>query len=485
MAGRAPSSVFRSPWPAEGNLRSVTEKEPKATLLVVDDEKHQRESLTVILEDEGYRVAAAADGREALAKAAELRPEVVLTDLKMPGLTGMDVVRSLSSSADNPLPPKVILVTAHGSVERAREAHQLGAFDYMSKPVVADELLFRVERALEAFRLAERALRLERRLKGDGLESIVGDSPAMRDVFRLVEKIAPTNSTVLIRGESGTGKELVARAVHARSNRAARPFYALNCAAIPENLLESELFGHEKGSFTGADSRKIGLFEAASGSTLFLDEIGDLTLPLQGKILCALQEKEVKRVGGNETIPVDVRVVAATNRDLTAMMKAGQFREDLFYRLNVIPVELPPLRERASDVRALVLRFLEKANQAHGTALQAIAPEAMDLLVRHGWPGNVRQLESVVERAVLLCAGNVVTPSDLPSEVRLNTAPAARPYGFDIPADGIDIEEFERQLIVQAMEKSGWVIAKAARLLGLTYRTLQYRLEKFGLKKPG
>ncbi|MEO8054521.1 MAG: sigma-54 dependent transcriptional regulator [Acidobacteriota bacterium] len=460
-------------------------KEPKATLLVVDDEKHQRESLTVILEDEGYRVAAAADGREALAKAAEIRPEVVLTDLKMPGLTGMDVVRSLSSSAENPLPPKVILVTAHGSVERAREAHKLGAFDYMSKPVVADELLFRVERALEAFRLAEKTLRLERRLKGDGLESIVGDSASMRDVFRLVEKIAPTNSTVMIRGESGTGKELVARAVHARSNRSQRPFFALNCAAIPENLLESELFGHEKGSFTGADARKIGLFEAASGSTLFLDEIGDLTLPLQGKILRALQEKEVKRVGGNETIPVDVRVVAATNRDLSAMMKSGQFREDLFYRLNVIPVELPPLRDRASDVRALVSRFLDKANASHGTAVASVSPEAMELLVRHGWPGNVRQLESVVERAVLLCEGNVVVPSDLPSEVRLNTAPAARPYGFDIPAEGIDIEEFERQLIVQAMEKSGWVIAKAARLLGLTYRTLQYRLEKFGLKKPG
>ena len=388
-------------------VSNVNVKEPKATLLVVDDEKHQRESLALILEDEGYKVTAAADGREALAKAAEIRPEVVLTDLKMPGLTGMDVVKSL---AEGPLAPKVILVTAHGSVERAREAHRLGAFDYMSKPVVADELLFRVERAVEAFRLAEKNLRLERRLKNDGLEAIVGESPSMRDLFRLVEKVAPTNSTILIRGESGTGKELVAR---------------------------------------------------------------------------ALQEKEVKRVGGNETIPVDVRVVAATNRDLSAMMKSGQFREDLFYRLNVIPVELPPLRDRSSDVRALVSRFLDKANASHGTSVASVSPEAMELLVRHGWPGNVRQLESVVERAVLLCEGNVVVPSDLPSEVRLNTAPAARPYGFDIPAEGIDIEEFERQLIVQAMEKSGWVIAKAARLLGLTYRTLQYRLEKFGLKKPG
>ncbi|HKC23833.1 MAG TPA: sigma-54 dependent transcriptional regulator, partial [Thermoanaerobaculia bacterium] len=421
---------------------------PKAKLLVVDDEKHQRESLQMILEDEGYKVTVASDGREALAKAAEVRPEVVLTDLKMPGLSGMDVVKALQ---DGPLPPMVILVTAHGSVDRAREAHKLGAFDYMSKPVVADELLFRVERALETFRLAEKNLRLERRLKQDGLESIVGESPGMREIFRLVEKIAPTNSTVLIRGESGTGKELVARAIHARSHRAAKPFSAINCAAIPENLLESELFGHEKGSFTSAEARKIGLFEAANLSTLFLDEIGDLSLPLQGKILRSLQEKEIKRVGGNETIPVDVRVVAATNRDLEAMMKAGQFREDLFYRLNVIPIVLPPLRDRASDVRALVQRFLEKANTAHGTSVGTIEPAAMDLLCRHPWPGNVRQLESVVERAVLLSEGGVIRPEDLPVEIRLQTAPSSRPYGFEIPGEGIDIEEFERQLIVQAM----------------------------------
>jgi DNA-binding NtrC family response regulator len=457
---------------------------PKATLLVVDDEKHQRESLQMILEDEGYRVTLASDGREALAKAADVRPEVVLTDLKMPGLTGMDVVKTLSSLQDGPLPPKVILVTAHGSVERAREAHRLGAFDYMSKPVVPDELLFRVERALEAFRLAEKNLRLERRLRSDGLEAIVGESAAMREIFRLVEKIAPTSSTVLIRGESGTGKELVARAIHARSSRAAKPFSAINCAAIPENLLESELFGHERGSFTGAEARKTGLFEAANGSTLFLDEIGDLSQPLQGKILRVLQEKEIKRVGGTETIEVDVRVVAATNRDLEAMMKAGQFREDLFYRLNVIPVLLPPLRERPSDIPALVQRFLDKANASHGTAIASIEPAAMDLLARHAWPGNVRQLESVMERAVLLCEGAAIRPGDLPVEIRLRTEPSVRPYGFDIPADGIDIEELERQLIVQAMEKSGWIIAKAARLLGLTYRTLQYRLEKFGIKKP-
>ena len=453
----------------------------QATILVADDEKHQRESLQMILEDEGYKVAVAADGREAIARAAEVKPEVVLTDLKMPGLTGMDVVRQLHEGA---LPPKVILVTAHGSVERAREAHKLGAFDYMSKPVVADELLFRVERAVEAFRLAEKNLKLERRIRNDAFEAIVGDSPGMREVFRLVEKIAPTNSTILIRGESGTGKELVARSVHARSPRALKPFHAINCAAIPENLLESELFGHEKGSFTSADSRKIGLFEAANGSTLFLDEIGDLSLPLQGKILRTLQEREVKRVGGNEAILVDVRVVAATNRDLEAMMKAQLFREDLFYRLNVIPLELPPLRERAGDIPALVERFLEKANTAHGTSVARIEPATLKLLAKHGWPGNVRQLESVVERAVLLCEGSTLRPDDLPTEIRLRVEPSSRPCGFEIPPEGFDIEDFERQLIVQSLERTGWVIAKSARLIGLSYRTMQYRLEKFGIKKP-
>ncbi len=450
-------------------------------VLVVDDERHQRESLKAILEDEGYRVTIASDGREALALAADVRPEVVLTDLKMPGLTGMDVAKALHGE---PLPPKVILVTAHGSVERAREAHKLGAFDYMSKPVVADELLFRVERALESFRLSEKNLRLERRLKSDGFETLVGESAAMREVFRLVEKIAPTHSTVMIRGESGTGKELVARAVHSRSGRAAKHFFALNCAAIPENLLESELFGHEKGSFTGADARKIGLFEAASGSTLFLDEIGDLSLPLQGKILRALQEREIKRVGGTETIPVDVRIVAATHRDLEAMMKEGRFREDLFYRLNVIPVFLPPLRERVSDIPALVQRFMERAVLLHGTAAAVIEPGALSLLSAHTWPGNIRQLESVIERAVLLCDGGVIRAGDLPIEIRSRGASSPRPYGYEIPAEGIDIEEFERQLIIQAMERSGWVIARAARLLGLTYRTLQYRLEKFGIRNP-
>jgi len=451
-------------------------------LLVVDDEAGIREMLTIVFQKDGYRVTTARGCAEALAHLDGEEPDLVLTDLKMPDGSGFDVLKKVKDAhRDTP----VVVITAYSSTKTAIDALKQGAYDYIAKPFDVDELKLVVARALERKRLVEENVALKERAEGKGLGPVVGVSRKMRALFDLVARIGKTTSTVLITGESGTGKELVARAIHARSTRSSKPFFALNCAAIPENLLESELFGHEKGSFTGADARKIGLFEAASGSTLFLDEIGDLSLPLQGKILRALQEKEVKRVGGNETIPVDVRVVAATNRDLAAMMKAGQFREDLFYRLNVIPVDLPPLRERASDVRALVNRFLEKANASHGTAVSSVSPEAMELLVRHGWPGNVRQLESVVERAVLLCEGAVVRPEDLPSEVRLNTAPAVRPYGFEIPSEGVDIEEFERQLIVQAMERSGWVIARAARLLGLTYRTLQYRLEKFGLKKPG
>jgi transcriptional regulator with PAS, ATPase and Fis domain len=288
---------------------------------------------------------------------------------------------------------------------------------------------------------------------------------------------------VLIRGESGTGKELIARALHRRSRRAEGTFFAINCAAIPETLLESELFGYERGAFTGADRRKLGLFETASGSTLFLDEIGDLTLPLQGKILRALQEKEIRRVGGTESIPVDVRVLAATNRDLEQMMKAGTFREDLYYRLNVIPIVIPPLRDRREDIPEIAARFLKRAAVEHGRPQPEISPEAMRLLVAFDWPGNVRQLESILERALLLSEKSVLGADDLPPEIRRPRGAAAAVH-VEIPAEGIDIEEVERALLVQAMEKADWVIARAARLLHLTYRTMQYRLEKFGIRKP-
>ena len=455
----------------------------KGRLLVVDDERGIVIALKGLFTKEGYEVETAESGEEALDKVKAGLFHVIITDLSMKGMSGLELLKQVRE-----LDPAcaVLMITAFGTQRIAVEAMKAGAEDYLPKPFDNDELRLKVRKVMETQLLKRAHSRLleQVRLETGVFENMVGKSRAMMRVFETIDKVAPTDVTVLIRGESGTGKELVARAIHARSLRSAKPFFALNCAAIPENLLESELFGHERGSFTGAEARKIGLVEAASGSTLFLDEIGDLTLPLQGKILRALQEKEVKRVGGTETIPVDVRIVAATNRDLEGMMKTGHFREDLFYRLNVIPVDLPPLRERASDIKALVSRFLDKANASHGTAVTTVSPEAMELLVRHPWPGNVRQLESLVERAVLLSEGNTIRPEDLPADVRLRTAPSARPYGFDIPIEGIDIEEFERQLIVQAMEKSGWVIARAARLLGLTYRTLQYRLEKFGLKKP-
>jgi transcriptional regulator with PAS, ATPase and Fis domain len=314
------------------------------------------------------------------------------------------------------------------------------------------------------------------------LEGLIGDSLIMQNIFKLVLKIARSNATVLIRGESGTGKELIARAIHQRSRRADSTFSAINCAAIPENLLESELFGYERGAFTGADRRKLGLFEVASGSTLFLDEIGDLSVPLHGKILRALQEKEIRRVGGIESLPVDVRVLAATNRDLEQMMKGGAFREDLYYRLNIIPIVIPPLRDRREDIPELATRCMLRAAAEHGKEISGIRPEAMAILCAHDWPGNVRQLESIVERAVLLSENDTVGPADLPAEIR-HPRTAAATIGVEIPPEGIDIEEVERALLLQAMEKSEWVIARAAKLLHLTYRTMQYRLEKFGIRK--
>ncbi len=454
----------------------------KGTVLLVEDERPAQELLKKILEAEGFHVVTAANGREALERMDETLIDAVVTDLMMPVMTGRDLIAQLQNMPD---PPPAIVVTAHGSKEAGRElVNRLGAFDYLSKPFQADDLILKIERAVEMRAIREANRVLSGQLKGQvALDSLVGDSPQMQNVFKLVLKIARSSATVLLRGESGTGKELIARAIHRHSRRAENEFFAINCAAIPENLLESELFGYERGAFTGADRRKIGLFEAASGSTLFLDEVGDLSVALQGKILRALQEKEIRRIGGNETIPADVRVIAATNRDLEAMMREGKFRDDLYYRLNIIPIVLPALRERAEDIPALAARFLERAAAEHGKPVGKIRKEAMALLISYDWPGNVRELESLVERAVLLSESEGIGPEDLPEQVRHpRVTPSA--LGLEIPPGGIDIEEVERSLLLQAMEKSGWVIARAAKLLHLTYRTMQYRLEKFGIRKP-
>ncbi|HEY5974393.1 MAG TPA: sigma-54 dependent transcriptional regulator [Geobacteraceae bacterium] len=453
------------------------------SILVVDDEKGQREILQTILEKEGYRVACVAGGKEALARLDEEEFDLILTDLKMQGMSGLELLDQVL--ADN-AGQCVIIMTAHGTVDSAVEAMKLGAFDYLEKPLERDNLLLTLQRASEHVALIRENTVLHKKLEETAtIPTIIGDHPKIREVFRIVTKIAPTTSTVLIYGESGTGKELVARAIHDRSPRVDQPFFAINCAAIPESLIESELFGHEKGSFTGASSRELGIFEAADGGTVFLDEIGEMPVALQAKLLRAIQEKEIRRVGGKVNIPVDVRIIAATNKDLEQEIRRGTFREDLFYRLNVIRIILPPLRERGSDVATLAAFFVKKYATATGMPVQGIAKSALKLLLNYSWPGNVRQLESVVERGILMAEGELIEPEDLPAEVTEDSLKGGGRLPFEFPAEGISFEDLERDLILKAMERADWVISRAAPLLGMSYKTLQYRLEKFGIEKRG
>ncbi|NJD91267.1 MAG: sigma-54-dependent Fis family transcriptional regulator [Geobacter sp.] len=451
------------------------------SILIVDDEKAQRDILQTILSREGYRTVSVASGQDALDELRQGEFDLILTDLKMQGLSGMELLEKVL--ADNPQ-QCVIIMTAHGTIDSAVEATRKGAFNYLEKPLDREHLLFTLQRACEHVALLKENTALHRKLEESvTIPNIIGEHPKVREVFRIISKIAPTSSTVLIYGESGTGKELVARAIHDRSQRSDKPFFAINCAAIPEALIESELFGHEKGSFTGANNREIGIFEAADGGTVFLDEIGEMNVSLQAKLLRAIQEKEIRRVGGKINIPVDVRIIAATNKDLEAEIIKGQFREDLFYRLNVIRITLPALRERGSDIATLAEFFVRKYSAGLGTPVQGITKAALKLLLNYSWPGNVRQLESIIERGVLMAEGSMIAPEDLPAEVHENITGSGR-LPFDFPADGISFEELERELIVKAMERADWTIAKAAPLLRMSYKTLQYRLEKFGIEKP-
>jgi DNA-binding NtrC family response regulator len=445
----------------------------KARVLVVDDEPHQRDILQMILEGEGYDTTVAGNARQAMDEARSGAFDVVLTDLKMPDKSGIELLSELQKTQPGVC---VVLMTAHGSIDSAVEAMRRGAFDYLTKPLERDELLLVLKRALERTRLVRENRMLHEQLRDRfRLDNIVGSHGTMQDVFRMVHKVAASPSTVIIYGESGTGKELVARALHYQSDRRDRPFYAVNVAALPESILEAELFGHEKGAFTGAESRKIGLFEQASGSTLFLDEVGDLKRDLQVKLLRTLQEREILRVGGTERIRVDVRIIAATNLDLEKAVREGRFREDLYYRLSVIPIVLPPLRERRPDIPLLVEHFVKKYS---GERPRAVSPKALNLLVEYDWPGNVRELESVIERALLLAESDEIQPADLPAAVRAGISSRRGPLGLDIPDAGIDLEEVERSLVLKALEKTEGNVTRAARLLGLTRRTLQYRLEK-------
>jgi DNA-binding NtrC family response regulator len=435
----------------------------------------------MILRGAGYDTAEASGADDALELLGKREFDLILTDLKMQGQSGLELLELVV--AEDPQ-QCVILMTAHGTIDSAVGAMKRGAFDYLEKPLERENLLMTLQRAFERITLVRENRVLQKRVAAiERIPSIIGEHPKMKEVYRIVTKIAATSSTVLIYGESGTGKELVARAIHDRSSRSQQPFMAINCAAIPETLIESELFGHEKGSFTGANAREIGILEAANGGTVFLDEIGEMNVSMQAKLLRAIQEKEIRRVGGKVNLPLDVRIVSATNRDLEQEIKKGNFREDLFYRLNVIRIDLPPLRERGSDIAALTDFFINKYRAATGIQVEGIAKPALKLLMNYRWPGNVRQLESVIERAVLMAEGSIIQPDDLPVEISASALHGGV-VPFELPPEGINFEEMEHALIIKAMERADWVIGKAAPLLGLSYKTLQYRLDKHGIEKP-
>lgn len=433
-------------------------------ILVVDDEKLQRDILQLILTEEGHHVSTAASGHQAMQLVTHEHFDLVLTDLKMPGMDGLQLLKELLTQDSSTC---VIMMTAHGSIDTAKEAIKLGAYDYLEKPLERDTLLKTIQDALKQLDAID--------------EEIVSASAAMERVKKMILKVANSSSTVLIRGESGVGKERIARAIHKASQRSNQIFQAVNCAAINENLMESELFGHEKGSFTGAHAQKKGLFEVADQGTLFLDEIAELNTSMQAKLLRVLQEKEIMRVGGTRPVKVDVRVLTATNRDLDAMVQDGRFREDLFYRINVLSIDVPPLRERREDIPVLVNLFLTKHARAAHRRINGLTRSAMEALMNYGWPGNVRQLESVIERAILLCESEQIGQDDLPPELHQHQQERST-TPFKLPPDGVVLDEVERSLIIQAMQRTDGNITQAAKLLGISFRTLQYRLEKHGLR---
>jgi two-component system response regulator HydG len=456
-------------------------------IVIAEDDETLLQALRDVLRRAGYEVAAAPDAEGAWRAAEEDWPDLVLTDLRLPDHDGLWLLQRVKGR--NPA-TAVLLLTAYGTVETAVEAMKSGAFDFLTKPVRMEHLLHKVQQALEFSRqrrLLEEASQ-QRELLAAELEErlffgeIVGGSPVMRRIYETVRKVAPTGSSVLISGESGTGKELVARAIHRLSPRREKPFVRVNCSALPEGVLESELFGHEKGAFTGAVRMRRGRFELAHGGTIFLDEVGEIPPSIQVKLLQVLQEKEFERVGGEETIRVDVRVIAATNKDLQAEVREGRFREDLFYRLYVVPIHLPPLRERRDDIPALCAHFLERLGRELGKKNLRIDPEALNLLLLYEWPGNVRELENVLERAAVLCEGDEIRAGDLPFA---SAEPRGRiPLPAGIPPLREAVEELERHLITKALEKAGGVKEEAARLLDLKPSTLYYKLDKYGLTSP-
>jgi len=449
-------------------------------ILIVDDEKGMREFLSIMLKKEGYDPVTAENGQKAIAMLQEDVYDLVITDVRMPKAGGVDVLKAVKETSPDTV---VIMITAYATAETAVEAMKEGAYDYIMKPFKVDEIKLVVRNALEKRRLREENILLRREVEaGKGSENFVGKSAPMRKVFELIAKVADKQSTVLITGESGTGKELAARAVHNLSGRRDKPFMYIHCGALPEHLLESELFGHVKGSFTGAVDNKEGLFEVAEGGTVFLDEISETTPAFQVKLLHVLQDREFKRVGGTSDIKVDVRIIAATNKDLVHEIAKGSFREDLFYRLNVIPIYMPPLRERSDDIPALVEHFLAKYRKDGRP--ERVSPEAMKMLMGHEWKGNVRELENIVERACTLSDGPVISPEHLPVEV-MGITRDTRTLSGDVPKDGMDLErlldDVEKDFLLKALKKTGGAKTEAAKLLGLSFPSFRHRLKKYGI----
>jgi two-component system NtrC family response regulator/two-component system response regulator HydG len=452
---------------------------PNERILVVDDEVNARQALKSLLTDEGFEVAEAGDGEEALQKLDSFGPAAVLTDVRMPKMDGLTLLKKAREAGSD---ATFVVMTAFGSIEMAVDAMKAGAESYLVKPLDVKAVLVVLEKALEKRRLTRDTAQLRERVRERfSFPNIVGESPELQAVFEVIKQAAPTKATVLILGESGTGKELVAQALHEESPRKDKPFIKVNCAALSESLLESELFGHEKGSFTGAIGRKEGRFELSDGGTLFLDEVGEISPSLQIKLLRVLQTREFERVGGTTTLKVDVRLVAATNKDLAAEVKAGRFREDLYYRLNVVAVTLPSLRQRKGDIPALVSHFIQKYSGSYGKTVKGLAPGTLNALLNHSWPGNVRELENAVERAVVLTKGSELTADDLPPSIR-GPRPRDVPHGSLIP--GATMAEIEREAILRTMEMVNGSTARCAEVLGISVRKVQYRLKEYAGDVP-
>jgi len=434
-------------------------------------------ALKKAFKNEEYKITTASDGLEAIDIVLNNDIDLILLDLKMPKVDGIEVLKKIRGENIN-IP--IVMITAHGTMESAVEAMKLGAIDYISKPFNIDELKVIIKNALNIGNMQEKIELLTEELNSKSGKTIIYKSEKMKSILDVVNKVADSNATILITGESGTGKELIANALHFGSNRNNKPYVKINCGALPENLLESELFGHERGAFTGAVSKKIGRFELADGGTLFLDEVGELTPSIQVKLLRVLQEKEFERVGGTDTIKVDVRILAATNRNLLDMVRKGEFREDLFYRLNVIPIDIPPLRDRKEEIPSLVKFFINRYSANIKKGKIEFSDGALEALVNYKWIGNIRELENFIERSVILNDGKTIKIADLPKEILNNSSQSTE---FTIPDEGINLDEVERSIIVQALKKANNNQTKAAKLLGITRHTLLYRMEKYNIKE--